>query len=64
VAHHGAKQTAAKPIVPRLNKRRLLIIKRISRSSMLFGRAILTPRRGSASKNDPSGVALAIYPLC
>jgi len=30
VAHHGAKQTAAKPIVPRLNKRRLVIIKRIS----------------------------------
>jgi hypothetical protein len=33
-AHHGAKQTAAKPTVPRLNKRRLVIIKRISRSSM------------------------------
>ena len=33
-AHHGAKQIAAKPIVPRLNKRRLVIITRISRSSM------------------------------
>jgi hypothetical protein len=33
-AHHGAKQTTAKPIVPRLNKRRLVIIKRISRSNM------------------------------
>jgi hypothetical protein len=32
-AHHGAKQTAAKPIVPRLNKRRLVIIKRISQLS-------------------------------